>query len=109
MPRPTPDQVSTLKREHGAELKLVNFDRVDGDCFVVRPPTPDEYQRFIDRAAEGTRQRVDAMNEMARACVVFPEEAARESFFSRKPAATTTLAGHVLELAGISEEQSEKL
>jgi hypothetical protein len=109
MARPTPDQIATLKREHGDDLELVTFDSKRGVFFVVRPPTPDEYQRFIDRAAEGAKQRIDALDEMARSCAVFPEEKERDSYYSRKPAATTTLGTHALELAGMSEERSEKL
>lgn len=116
MERPTDEQIAALKRTHGDDLTLVPFDkkpgagkREYGAYFIVRGPSPDEYQRFTDRASEGNKQRIDAMDELARACVVYPDEKEALAFYLRKPAATTALAGHVLELAGISEERSEKL
>ncbi len=101
MSDPTKEQIDALKAKHG-ELK---FQKIAGQRFLVRGPSGAEYQRFTDRATDD-KKRIAALDELARTCCVFPEASEAAAFFDRKPAATTTLAGHVLELAGISEEDS---
>lgn len=108
MPRPTQDQIDALKAKHG-ELTLTWFDKKEGVCFVVRAPTQAEYSRFVDRCAEDSKKRPMALDELGRMCAVFPEAPEREAFFSRKPGASTTLATKALEMAGLNEEDSEKL
>jgi hypothetical protein len=110
MPRPTPEQIAELKKKHGEDLCLINFDKRTGVHFVVRAPTPAEYDRFMDRCAESAKQRPMALDELGKACAVFPEdEKERASFYAVKPGASTTLATKALELAGLSEDSSEKL
>jgi hypothetical protein len=109
MPRPTQEQIDALKAKHGPELTLVTLDRKEGVYFVVRPPSPAEYDRFMDRVAEDPKKRPMAIKELGLTCAIYPEPEAREAFYSRKPGATTTLATKALELAGLTEEDSEKL
>lgn len=101
MTDPTQEQIDALKAKHG-DLK---FQKIAGQKFLVRGPTGAEYQRFTDRATD-EKKRIAALDELARTCCVFPDASAAGAFFERKPAATTSLAGLVLELAGISEEDS---
>jgi hypothetical protein len=110
MPRPTQEQIDALKGKHGEDLELVCFDKRKEVFFVARTPTSTEYDRFMDRCAENAKQRPMALDELGRACAVFPEDAKeRAAFFEKKPGATTTLATKALGLAGLDESSSEKL
>jgi hypothetical protein len=110
MAKPTQEQIDALKKKHGPDLMLINFDKRNDVFFVVRAPTPTEYDRFMDRCCEAAKQRPMALDELGRACAVYPEdEKERVAFYASKPAATSTLASKALDLAGNSEDSAEKL
>lgn len=96
----TPEKAAELRQKHGDELKKI---KVAGQVFALRGPTSDEYQRFLDRSVD-EKKRMQAIDELTRACIVFPDASALDVFFAKKPAAPTALSGHVLELAGITGE-----
>ena len=96
----TDERAAELRQKHGDELKKV---RVAGQVFVLRGPSAVEYQRFLDRSIDD-KKRMMAVDELTRGCVVFPDAAQADAFFTKKPAAPTALASHVLELAGVTGE-----
>ena len=109
MAKPTESEIADLKAKFGDDLSLVTFDKKKGLHFVVRAPKPAEYERFMDRVSEDAKKRPMTLDEIGRTCAVFPEEKERLAVYLLKPGASTTLATQALVLAGLTEEDTEKL
>ena len=109
MAKPTEEQIAEFKAKHGEDLALVTFNKKKEIFFVVRAPKPAEYDRFMDRVSDDPKKRPDALDELGRTCAIFPEEKERLGYYLLKPGASTALAAKVLELAGLTEEDSVNL
>ena len=93
-----------LRAEHGDDLHL--FEAA-GVAVVVRPPLKAEYRRFRAKSSE-ERTRPDALEELARGCVLHPGRAEFEKILERKPGLADVFGAKLLELAGIVGEADAK-
>lgn len=98
----TPEIVDTLKRKHGAQLQAFRLER-GGQEFVVRAPDSAEFERALDKAAEGGRRKVEATTELGEACLVFPEASELQKHLAVKPGLAFTAGNMAFELAGLSD------
>lgn len=102
----TKEKIEELKTKHGADI--AGFS-VLGQVFVLRTPTRPEFRRCMDRSDGGTGKSSDALEELASACVVFPEQAEVAALFTRKPGIALKLGNRALEMAGVVEAEEVKL
>jgi len=97
----TPEITETLKKKH-EHLQAFRLDR-GGQEFVVRPPTAAEFERALDKAADGGRRKVEATTELGEACLVFPEASELQKHLAAKPGLAFTAGNFAFELAGLSD------
>ncbi len=97
--RPGDDVIERLKAEHG-EVYLVEAGDVG---VIVRPPTRAEYRRFRALAMD-EKKRADAVERLARDCVLWPDADGLDELLERRPALTEVVGGELLKLAGFAEE-----
>jgi len=103
-PEPTEAELEQLKEKHGKVLRLAAGDSV----VYVKKANRETYKRFRAQAQDDTKRAVAATN-LVNACLVWPGEAEREAMFDEYPALVDTLAGALLELAGLQPgEKVEK-
>ncbi len=98
----TPEIIDTLKRKCGATLQAFRLER-GGQEFVVRPPDASEFERALDKAAEGGRRKVEATVELGEACLVFPEASEVRKHLEAKPGLAFTAGNLAFELAGLTD------
>jgi|GEM_PF-5609609 len=81
---------------------LVGFT-LGGHRFLVKGPSRamwDELQSKIDTG----RERTIALNRLVRECVVYPPPDELDAILDRKPAYLTTIAGELMDIAGVNEK-----
>jgi hypothetical protein len=97
----TEEAVESLKRKH-RHLKKFALER-GGQEFVVRAPDESEFQRAIDKMAEGGRLKSEAVMEVGEACLVFPDAAAIKQHLAERPGLAFSAGNLALELAGVTD------
>lgn len=101
---PTEAELEQLKQQHGKVVRLAAGDSV----VYVKRATREIYKRFRAQAQDDARRAVAATN-LVNACLVWPGDAEREAMFDEYPGLIDTLAGALLELAGLQPgEKVEK-
>jgi hypothetical protein len=103
--------IQTLKDKYGDELHMLTLDIGDADApqplaFVTRSPGA-EYKRFRAMVLD-ENQRAQAIETLARACIVYPDAVTLTALLSRKPAVFDKLGGAVAKLAGTEAEVTVK-
>ena len=100
---PSDSQIAELKAQHGsAQLHLLTFD--DGASAVVaKQPPRAEWSRFITVSSEPAN-RGRAVEDFARACIVWPGPAELDAMVSERPALLAKFGGELADLAGASEK-----
>lgn len=97
----TPETIDALKRKHGT-LKSFRLER-GGQEFVVRAPDGSEYERCMDKVADGGRRKVEAVTELGECCVVFPEAGEVSRLAGLFPALFYSAGNMALEMAGLTD------
>jgi hypothetical protein len=95
--------IDKLKAEHG-EVFLVDV------CLTMvafKRCSRGEYKRFR-AAVTDERKKADALETLARACVVYPEPKEFDQFLDKYPAAADVIGSKVLEVAGAVEAEAAK-
>lgn len=99
MEKPSTEQLEQWERDH-PRTRVLSFE--DDTIFVVvRSPTSMEYRRWKD-AIRVDQQRAMAGENLARACLLYPSAEAMSGLLVAMPALYDSIAGEVLELAGMS-------
>lgn len=106
MSNPIPaEAIEAAKREHGEVFALTAAD----ESVLAKIPSRAEYKRFRAKF-DDAKSKPDALEGLARDCLVYPDADARERMFARKPALPDVFGAKVLELSGMSgEAESVKL
>lgn len=97
--RPNDEQLQQWEREH-PRTRLLSFED-DSIFVVVRSPSAMEYRRWKD-AIRVDQQRAMAGENLARACLLYPPVEEMKALVETMPALYDSIAGEVLELAGMS-------
>lgn len=92
--------------KHGADR--VHPVSVFEEFFILRTPTRDEMQRFRSYMLDDKRQ-AEAHDVLMSDCVVFPERAAADAIFDRKPGLPQTLGVWLTAQTGIGQLVEKKL
>lgn len=103
----TKDTIDSLKAKHG-ELRKFCLER-GGQPFVVRGPSEGEFQRAMDKIADGGRRKVEAIAEIGEACIVFPPSDEVAKIVASKPGVLFTAGNEAMQIAGVVDAYSEKL
>jgi hypothetical protein len=91
-----------------ANASKVFIVKIEDDCFLVRRPKTDEFDRFMAAAkAEGIKYSVEARN-LSRACVLYPDKPAFQALIEEQPGLGMAIAGELLTLAGLSKNTELK-
>lgn len=98
----TPEIIDTLKRKHGPCLQSFRLER-GGQEFAVRAPDPAEFERALDKVADGGRRKVEATTELGEACLVFPEASELQKHLAVKPGLSFSAGNMAFELAGLTD------
>jgi len=99
-------ELKKAKEKAGAaKVFIVN---VDEECFLVRRPRADEFDRFVAASkSEGTKFSVEARN-LARLCVVYPTKEIFSEMVNEMPGLGLSLANELSKLAGLSNNTEIK-
>ena|SRR5579864_1226861 len=95
--------IAELKSKHGAIHQLT----LGADSVVVRLPSRFEYRKWQAEMLD-EKKRVDAAEGLLFPCIVWPDQAARDSMFMARPGLLTTFTSDLLELAGVAKETEKK-
>lgn len=104
MPDPTPltpETIDALKRKH-RNLKVFRLER-GGQELVVRSPDESEFERCMDKAADGGRRKNEAQVELGETCLVFPEPGEVKKLAADFPGLYFSAGGIALEMAGVTD------
>lgn len=89
-----------LRAAHGVDITRLD---ASGVTVVVRAPTRAEYKRFRAESLDDKR-RADAVENLCRSCVVWPDAAEFSRILDRKPALADIFGAKVLDAAGATAE-----
>jgi hypothetical protein len=95
-------EIAALKAKFGDKLKLIPIpaDEFEPACeVVVKKPPRGEYKRFRSMSLDAD-ERADAIETIARACVVYPDAAGFSALLEDRPALAEVVGNKVLEMAG---------
>jgi hypothetical protein len=109
-PRMSPDRLAQLRTSYpSAELGEI-VKEVDGDTyrFTVKCPGRPEWQEFRT-LANSERSRPQALETLARRCVIEPDAAGLDAIFLKKPALAEAVGGRLVDMAGGGDAQGKKL
>lgn len=98
----TEDQIKELKEKHGKRIAVVPIPATEWDeaCeIVVKAPPRGEYKRFRKMLFDDT-EKADALETLAKACVIHPELQQFQKMLDDRPALAETVGGKAAELAG---------
>ena len=100
--------IEELKAKHGSAFhlpfpKTANDDELD---IVVKRPPRAEYKRFRSMLFNESL-KPEALETLAKACVVYPDGAAFEALSNVRPALAEAVGGKVAELAGGGETEAK--
>lgn len=99
-----PEKIAELKEKHG---DIVGVE-VAGVELVFRRPTRTEYDRWFDQMQVDKAQSSRHARQLAKACLVHPDEAGFDTAIDKKPATLTTdVINAITELAGLGEGDSK--
>ena len=96
----TDDQIRALKEKHGDKLKIIPIPATDFDPeaeIVIKRPSRGEYKRFRSALFDDAT-KADAIETLARSCVVYPENFA--ALLEDRPALAELVGGKAVEFAG---------
>jgi len=96
--------VPELKKKYGDDIHLIT---ADGDQVIARVPSGEEYQRFLDMAADD-RKKTHALDSLSRSCILFPAAAELDQLLAKRPGLTTSFGAKLTELAGAVEDVEAK-
>lgn len=99
-----PATLDALREKHG---ELHELPLGEGEAVLVRRPRRADYKKFRGKA-DREATRADALEILARDCIVWPDVAAFEAMLERRPALADVVGGKLLELAGLSEDPDTK-
>lgn len=98
----TDDQMKALKEKYGKRLAVIPIPATEWDpaCeIVIKAPPRGEYKRFRSMLFND-EQKPEALETLAKACLVYPEPAQFQAMLEDRPALAETVGGHAAELAG---------
>lgn len=99
--RITKEERAKLKAEHpDAILVRAKAGREELE-FVLRPPTRGEFKRFEDEQRDNAP---DFAENLTRACVLWPDEAAVARLFEKHPGVYRPLGDEIMRLAGAADK-----
>lgn len=98
----TPD-IDAIKAEHGDVFEIES----SGVSIIVKAPSRGAWKRFRT-SAQNERQRVNAVGNLLRDCLVWPDHNAFEQILEKQPALEDVFAGEVVEIAGAAEATTRK-
>jgi len=99
----TDQTIEELKEKHGDVYTVETC----GAVVVFKRCSRMEYKRFRESLAS-ERKKADALETLARACIVHPEASELNDFFDRYPAAADVIGSKILEVAGAVEAEAAK-
>jgi hypothetical protein len=94
-----PTIAAELKGKHPGAVALT----AAGETVAVVAPTRPQWKRFRSTAVDEKR-RPEALEQLLRDCLVYPDQAALTAILERKPGLAETFGAEVLELAGAGAE-----
>ena len=103
MTLPNQDKIDSLKAEYGE----INAYPVAGYEFICRCPTDAIYKKFRTQIMDENK-RMNASEELVRACVVWPEREEFSSILKKRPGIVETLLGELTDWAGLVKSVEKK-
>ena len=93
-------KLDELKTTHGGDVEV--FKAGDYE-FALRPPAPHIWKLYR-RMLYDEKKRPDALEFLARECVVYPDRPGFDAILNRKPGFAETLANKLLDMAGMGAD-----
>jgi hypothetical protein len=97
---PTEEQLSELHEKHGDDLRIVE----DGDRVFILAKPEGKLRGYVDRfvtTASNERKRLDATEQLVKACCVHPDKDTLRRVLEDEPGLALSLAEPATELLGI--------
>ena len=106
---PSEAQINDIKAKHGGQLHLLEFD--DGASAVIaKQPPRAEWDRLVSTTAADKANAARAVENFARACIVWPSPSELDALANERPAILAGFGSELADLAGASEKiRSKKL
>jgi hypothetical protein len=100
---PSQSQIDDAKSKHGGTLHLLEYD--DGQSAVIaKQPPRAEWERMVATSAADRANAARAVENFARACIVWPSSAELDAIVNERPALLAAFGGELADLAGASEK-----
>lgn len=102
-------KIEELKAQHG-QVAIVSYKATEFDPageVVVRRPARAEWKRFRTMRLDDAEQP-DALEMLARACIVYPDAADVQRLFDTRPALADAIGARVSDLAGGGASEAKK-
>lgn len=107
------EQVDALKAKYGR--KLVEVEADDGQALIFKKPSKPAWDRFVDKLTRERESKSTAIDELARACFVWPEDSAGKpdyavfnAVIAEAPAFAASVIDDLSKMAGASETSRGK-
>ena len=105
--KPTEAEIATLKAKHPTTLHLLEYDGGISAVIAKQPPRA-EWNRLVAVSAAEPAQRGRAVEDFARACIIWPSQAELDTIVAERPALLARFGNELADLAGASEKISSK-
>lgn len=99
----TPEKIEELKAKYG-ELHVLEHQ---GNEVIVTAPNRPTWKRFRSQILDDRKHDI-ALEELVRACVVYPDRATFDALLDKKPGLVETFGKAVTELAGSGGNPEKK-
>ena len=96
--------IDELKAKH-QDLTQLSQDETD---ILVKPPTRPQWKRFRAFMSD-ERKRPDAMEQLLRDCLVYPELTELDAMLERRPGLAESFGSSVVEMAGLTDRVEKKV
>jgi hypothetical protein len=99
---PSDAAMAELREKHGDDLRIVE----DGDRVFILAKPEGKLRGYVDRfvaTASNERKRLEATEQLVKACCVFPEKDTLRSVLEDEPGLALALAEPATELLGIRQ------
>lgn len=106
----SPDEIKALEEKYGSidDGKLAHVVGAGGKWEAVfRKPTRMHYKRFRAQLFNDST-KADAMENLARACAVYPEGLAFDALLEEYPGACEAAAKKLTDMMGVNAEEESK-
>jgi len=105
-PKPTAEQIEQFKQKY-PRAEVFEAEEYDA-TFVLRGANRAEYELFRRAAQRGDKFAILGIENLVRACVLFPDRAALDTLGEELPAIFDSLGEKVLALSGMTKSIEKK-